>query len=91
MLPSAERIRKDMKAYEKKFYERYLSQGYKICECPTCKTLSLKFMITENGNPQDYWKLHSAYLQRKQSKGHVVMKDGLYQNQTVVILQKRHA
>ena len=30
--PSADRIHKDMKAYENKFYERYLSQGYKLCE-----------------------------------------------------------
>lgn len=33
MLPSAGRIIKDMKAYEKRFYERFLSSGYKLCEC----------------------------------------------------------
>jgi hypothetical protein len=30
LIPSASRIRKDMKAFEKKFYERYLSAGYKL-------------------------------------------------------------
>jgi hypothetical protein len=30
--PSAERVRRDMKAFEHKFYERYLSDGYKLCE-----------------------------------------------------------
>ena len=32
LLPSAQRILTDMEATEKKFYERFLSTGYKLCE-----------------------------------------------------------
>lgn len=77
-----------MKAYEKKFYERYLSSGYKLCECPTCETLELKFMIFNDRDPLDYKYLHEQYLQKKINKDSIVRKDGIYQNNTIIFLNK---
>jgi len=88
LLPSAQRIRRDMKLFEKRFYERYLSSGYKLWECPTCETLELKFMICEDRDPMDFINLHEKYLQNKIQKENVTNKNGLYQNQTIIFVNK---
>lgn len=88
MLPSSQRIRRDMKAQEKKFYERYLSSGYKLCECQTCDTLEMRFMIQEDRDPDDYKYMHQKYLEKKINKENITRKNGLYQNHTIIFVNK---
>lgn len=85
MIPSADRVRNDMKAYEKRFYERYLSNGFKICDCKICQQLELKFMIKADKDPNDYKHLHESYLNKKISQEKIKKKNGIYQNHTIVI------
>lgn len=77
-----------MKAFEKKFYERYLSAGYKLWECPTCETLELKFMIRNERDSSEFITLHEKYLQRKIDKENIQNQNGIYQNHTIVFLNK---
>lgn len=87
-LPTGARIRRDMKAFEKKFYERYLSSGYKLCECQVCDTLELKFLIRSESDPDDFQDLHDKYLQRKISKEKIKIENELYQNHTIIFVNK---
>jgi len=88
MLPSAQRIIKDMKCFENKFYERYLSNGYKLCECSICNKLLLKFMIKEDRDCNEYQSLHELYLNKKLCQERIQTNEGLYQNHTIIFLNK---
>ena len=88
MLPSAGRIVKDMKHFENKFYERFLWNGYKFCECSICNKLLLKFMIKEDRDCNEYHDLHKDYLNRKLIKEGIKKVDGVYQNHTIIFVNK---
>lgn len=88
MIPSAARIVKDMKSQEKKFYERFLSSGYKLCECQICQKLELKFLIKEDNDPNDFIEMHREYLNKKINRENIPMKEGVYQNHTIILLNK---
>jgi hypothetical protein len=88
LLPSAQRIRRDMKVFEKKFYERYLSNGYKLWDWPVCLNMELKFLIKEDRDPMDFKHLHEKYLQKKLRKEKISRKGGIYQNHTIIFLNK---
>ena len=87
LIPSAERINIDMRAAEKKYYERYLSEGYKPCECDACETLELRFLIKNERDPADYKNLHQNYLKEKIQTEKIKKVNNLYQNHTIIIVR----
>mmetsp|Transcript_24218 Transcript_24218/g.21509 ORF Transcript_24218/g.21509 Transcript_24218/m.21509 type:complete len:81 (+) Transcript_24218:236-478(+) len=77
-----------MKAFEEKFYERYLSNGYKLCACDICAKLVMKFLIKEDKDPNDFYGLHYEYLKKKASNDKIELKGEIYQNHTIIFLNK---
>lgn len=45
-------------------------------------------MICEDRDPMDFINLHEKYLQNKIQKENVTNKNGLYQNQTIIFVNK---